>query len=29
MLLCRRQRPFPSAVHFIGEEGGMGFAPAL
>jgi hypothetical protein len=29
MLLCRRQRPFPSAVHFVGKEGGMGFAPAL
>jgi hypothetical protein len=29
MLLCRRQRPFPSAVLYVGEECGMDFPPAL
>jgi hypothetical protein len=29
MLLCRCQRPFPSAVLYVGEECGMGFAVAL
>ena len=29
MLLCRCQGPFPSAVPLVGEERGMGFAPAL
>lgn len=29
MLLCRCQRPFPSAAPLVREERGMGFAPAL
>ncbi len=29
MLLCRGQGPFPSAMDFVGEEGGISFAMAL